>query len=471
MEHPFSLDGVGHIRITDGDGHYLELPSLTTTQRDALSAVNGMQIYNSTTAQMEAYEDGSWGALGGATGTLLADGTVPLTADWDAGGYGIRALSLTADGLTSGRVVFAGTNGLLSDDAGLTFGSNLLTVTKTAIGVTQGDYGLALVNTTAAAAGAQQWSPPIRWHGEGRETDVGSSMAVDFRTFVRPIQGAAAPTGALDFQASINGGAYATKMSLLSAGNLSIPGAYLAKETTSPFYASNCFDAQVTNGNVAAWLATTGAGNYGAGYYARTDDNQVNFSAYDDSYTSVAAYAGKAGIQADGGNFFIAAYTADTDIDFYAGQRTALSMSLNGTSGDLVMESADGGYYDVTDHDWHTGSSSRDIKTNIVPWELDATTALRQLQLRRFQYLDRELPVNSGDAREDILVGEERLATPPADKPYTVGYIVDEVPASFPHEVITEGGNLGMRGGFSFLAKAMQEIDVRVYVLEKQEDK
>ena len=38
----------------------LLLPRMTTTQRNALTAVNGMLIYNSTTGRIEAYESGSW---------------------------------------------------------------------------------------------------------------------------------------------------------------------------------------------------------------------------------------------------------------------------------------------------------------------------------------------------------------------------------------------------------------------------
>jgi len=35
-------------------------PSMTTTQRNALSAVNGMRIYNTTTASIEMYSNGAW---------------------------------------------------------------------------------------------------------------------------------------------------------------------------------------------------------------------------------------------------------------------------------------------------------------------------------------------------------------------------------------------------------------------------
>ena len=50
--------------ITDGAGHYLKVPRLTTAQRDSLSPANGMIIFNTTTGQFERYEDG-WGAFGG----------------------------------------------------------------------------------------------------------------------------------------------------------------------------------------------------------------------------------------------------------------------------------------------------------------------------------------------------------------------------------------------------------------------
>lgn len=60
------------------------------------------------------------------------DGITSLTAagNLDIGAYNFRAASLTADGLTATRVVFAGANGLLSDDSDFTFVTDTLTVTK-----------------------------------------------------------------------------------------------------------------------------------------------------------------------------------------------------------------------------------------------------------------------------------------------------------------------------------------------------
>ncbi|MGR3318148.1 MAG: hypothetical protein ACUZ8O_06670 [Candidatus Anammoxibacter sp.] len=39
---------------------------LTTAERDALTAVNGMVIFNTTTGKFEGFEGGAWVALAGA---------------------------------------------------------------------------------------------------------------------------------------------------------------------------------------------------------------------------------------------------------------------------------------------------------------------------------------------------------------------------------------------------------------------
>ncbi|MDP2652206.1 MAG: hypothetical protein Q8O94_03650, partial [bacterium] len=83
--------------------------------------------------------------------------------------------------------------------------------------------GLALVNTTVAALDAQQISPAIRWSGSGWKTDAtAASQAVDFRSYVVPVQGATNPTGYLTFQSSVNGSAYGDNMVITTGGNLGI---------------------------------------------------------------------------------------------------------------------------------------------------------------------------------------------------------------------------------------------------------
>ena len=43
-----------------GTAGAVTLPTLTTTQRNALSAANGMLVYNSTTSKIESYAGGAW---------------------------------------------------------------------------------------------------------------------------------------------------------------------------------------------------------------------------------------------------------------------------------------------------------------------------------------------------------------------------------------------------------------------------
>jgi len=70
------------------------------------------------------------GTIASTTITTLATAAINASTDIDIGAHDLRAATLTADGLTSGRVIFAGTNGVLSDDSDLTFSTDTLTATK-----------------------------------------------------------------------------------------------------------------------------------------------------------------------------------------------------------------------------------------------------------------------------------------------------------------------------------------------------
>ena len=83
--------------------------------------------------------------------------------------------------------------------------------------------GILLYNTTAAAAGAQQISPAIRWRGQGWKTNsTAASQQVAFRAWVLPAQGSANPYGIWKLQASINEGSYSDVMTVSSAGLASV---------------------------------------------------------------------------------------------------------------------------------------------------------------------------------------------------------------------------------------------------------
>jgi hypothetical protein len=66
-----STGAVDRIVINDGAGHYLQIPSLTTAERDALTAANGAIIYNNTLKCLQARRDGAWVDL--HAGVIRAD--------------------------------------------------------------------------------------------------------------------------------------------------------------------------------------------------------------------------------------------------------------------------------------------------------------------------------------------------------------------------------------------------------------
>jgi len=84
MEHPMGLWNVDYITIKGGNNSYLRLGSVTTTQRDALPAIDGTLIYNKTTSTIQGYYDGSW-------------------VDWSAAGAGSDTTAIHDD--TAGEIV------------------------------------------------------------------------------------------------------------------------------------------------------------------------------------------------------------------------------------------------------------------------------------------------------------------------------------------------------------------------------
>lgn len=103
------------------------------------------------------------------------------------------------------------------------------------IGTTSTD-GIILQNTTAAAVGAQQYSPRLRLTGSGWKTNAtAAAQTVDWIVENQPVQGAAAPTTNLTFASQVNAGGYTTRATLDSAGVLTLPGSgsYILLDTAS----------------------------------------------------------------------------------------------------------------------------------------------------------------------------------------------------------------------------------------------
>jgi hypothetical protein len=100
--------------------------------------------------------------------------------------------------------------GAFAGSANLTYDASLVTALSAGLGVTQDDAkGIVLINTTAAAAGAQQISPAIRWSGQGwKTTATAASQEVEFRAYVLPTESTTAPVASWVLEAAINGGGY-----------------------------------------------------------------------------------------------------------------------------------------------------------------------------------------------------------------------------------------------------------------------
>ena len=76
-----SLGGITPAQRLDVRGNaivegWIQTGSLTTAERDALTAANGMILYNTTTTQLESYENGAWGATGSGGGASIGNFTL-----------------------------------------------------------------------------------------------------------------------------------------------------------------------------------------------------------------------------------------------------------------------------------------------------------------------------------------------------------------------------------------------------------
>lgn len=80
--------------------------------------------------------------------------------------------------------------------------------------------GALYVNSAGAVAGTQQWSPSVTWSGQGWATTPVASQAVNFTSFVLPIQGATNPSAYWMLQSSINGAGYSSGLLVTSNGSL-----------------------------------------------------------------------------------------------------------------------------------------------------------------------------------------------------------------------------------------------------------
>lgn len=210
----------------------------------------------------------------------------PGTWETVASGAGVGTVTnvsvATANGV-SGSVATATTTPAIT----LTLGDitpSKVTQTTNAIGSTSTD-GMVIQNTTAAAAGAQQWSPRLRFSGFGWKTSAGgASGAVNWIIENVPVQGTSVPSSQLNFAVSLNGGSFNPKLILGSTDAVTFPA--LATGGASEFLTvdtngvvGKTASAGITNSAPPNTIPKTvdGIGNLGASQI--TDDgNDVNIT-------------------------------------------------------------------------------------------------------------------------------------------------------------------------------------------------
>jgi hypothetical protein len=173
-------------------------------------------------------------------------------------------------------------------------------ITINAIG-SASTLGCYLLNGTAAATGAQQFSPAIQLSGQGwKTTATAASQQCDWQIQNQPVQGTTAPTSNLVFSSQVALGGFVTALTLSNAGiitnatwngtTIAIANGGTGQTTAStainalvPSQTGNSGDVLSTNGTAVSWTAPTASINGWEAPFTKptiAGVTQVNTSAY-----------------------------------------------------------------------------------------------------------------------------------------------------------------------------------------------
>jgi len=209
----------------------------------ALPALGGAQIVVTPAYSMRPY----WNIFQ-PTQTVAGQPALNMTTTWNAGG-----------------VTFTGIKFVITDTASAA-GSIGFLLQRTGLGTTT-KAGIPLENPTAAAAGAQQYSPGLSLIGQGWKTDAtAASQPVEARFELRPVQGAAAPTYLFALMGRVNAGTWSNVLTVTSDGDV-----------TSLARLFSGGSIRLPNANVVYWATSTNlALNGDGGISIRNSNNTAN---------------------------------------------------------------------------------------------------------------------------------------------------------------------------------------------------
>ena len=225
-------------------------------------------------------EDGALGCLyiDEATGDLYqkttAIGTLTGWSVVSGGGGGGTPGGSNTEVQFNNAGSFGGITGVTSDGTSLfisalnlqadtpTFLNDVAFVKNNISNVT--DDGINLVNQTAAIAGGQQFSPGIRFTGNGWKTSAGgASQAMDAIAQLQTVQGTSVPTSNLVISFQSNGTGYTPRFTFGNTGRLTVDESLVAASVASSIYTSDLTNStylQLTSGAAASGVTLAVAG-------------------------------------------------------------------------------------------------------------------------------------------------------------------------------------------------------------------
>jgi hypothetical protein len=293
-------------------------------------------------------------------------------ADVDIGAFDLRAATLTADLLTAGRVLFAGTDGVLSDDADMSFSVDTLTVAKLGAFTAAGaiDFASQAMTSVDINSGAID-NTPIG--ASSASTGAFSTLAASGAATMSSTLGV---TGASTLSSTLAVTGAATMSSTLAVTGIAtfsdqlLPGTDSAKDIGGSA-AVEAFEAEQTSGSSKDLEITWG--NSKSSYTASSFVTGNHSSGSDESITTTKVsntvwrvqFASAISYESDGSDYVL-------NLKAPAGTSAYIRLEYYGTPGfttDADTLEIDGTDYTISSSSYTDGASS-DV------WEVTLSSAL-----------------------------------------------------------------------------------------------